>query len=852
MTDPSPGPPRMPVPEIWGNVPQRNRNFTGRQDLLEELKTRAGAADRSGISATAIVPQALYGLGGVGKTQLAIEYAYRYAGDYQLVWWIPAEQIPLVRSTLAALAPRLGITGIPPTRVEDLVTAVLDALRRGQPYERWLLVFDNADQPESIRAYIPPGPGDVLVTSRNRHWARHVEALQVDVFSREESLAYLRRRVTGIESADAERLAEELGDLPLALEQAAALLAETALKVSVYLDLLAEESDRVLGENPPPTDYPVPVAAAWSLSVARLREETPYAMELLQLCAFFGPAPISLDLLDRGKYVLGPPRQDTLGDRILMGRAIRALGRYSLAKIDNYRQTLEVHRIIQRLIRNELDAEVQAAMKHEVHLLLAASDPGDPDNFENWPKYAELLNHENPAQLVTSETDHGRRLYQNIVRYLYSSGDYPSALAAADKALKQWTIDSGENSEYVLIMSRLKASVLRAVGRYQEAYELANATFEQMKETLGSDHEETLILMNGLCVDLRVRGDFKGSLELNETSVKLHREVFGSDHPRTYAALNNLAEDLELNSKYAAARQLSEDLYEEKRGFYIRDDHPQVLFTLNALARVMREEGNFLEAREKAKQAYDGYRDLVRQHAFPEGHAWVMQQVVDFSTASRAAGTDPESLALAQEAYDRYRRAFGTQHAATLAAAFNLSNAQRILGDLESARGLLATTEKQCRVVFGDTHPYTLASALNLSIIRRRMGEAEAARDQLAKIYVALGGSMGTTSHPALICGVNLANALSDLGRTAEAVKVNEDALPQLTELLGADHPHTLTCAANLALDLRQLGETQRADDLAHETIARYRRRLGDDHPEVIAATAGERQDLGIEVPVLF
>ena len=251
MTDHSPEPSRMAVPEIWGNVPQRNRNFTGREGLLEELRGRAYASDRPGVSATAIVPQALYGLGGVGKTQLAIEYAYRYAGDYQLVWWIPAEQIPLVRSTLAALAPRLGITGIPPNRVEDLVAAVHDALRRGQPYERWLLIFDNADQPELIREYMPPGPGHVLVTSRNRGWQRHVEALQVDVFRREESLAYLQRRVEGIEPADAVLLADELGDLPLALEQAAALLAETALTVSAYLDLLARESDRVLGESTP-------------------------------------------------------------------------------------------------------------------------------------------------------------------------------------------------------------------------------------------------------------------------------------------------------------------------------------------------------------------------------------------------------------------------------------------------------------------------------------------------------------------------------------------------------------------------------------------------------------------------
>ena len=381
MADQVAEPFRAAVPLIWGGVPQRNRNFIGREDLLTELHSRS-----DGTKPTAVLPQAIHGLGGVGKTQLAIEYIYRYASEYQVVWWIPADEVALVRSTLAGLAKRLGITGIAPDRVEDTVAAVLDALRRGEPYDRWLIIFDNADQPNQIREFIPQGPGYVIVTSRNRGWTQIVEAMQVDVFTRDESLRYLSRRVPGINPDGAARLAEELGDLPLALEQAAALLSETGvLTVDVYLRLLSDESDRILGETPAPTDYPVPVAAAWSLSVMRLREKTPHAMELLQRCAFFGPAPISLDLLNRGRHAVGPPLKVTLSDPILMDRAIRALGRYSLAKIDNYRRTIEMHRIIQRLIRNELDSEDRFAMRHEVHLLLAASDPGDPDKKDNWP-----------------------------------------------------------------------------------------------------------------------------------------------------------------------------------------------------------------------------------------------------------------------------------------------------------------------------------------------------------------------------------------------------------------------------------------------------------------------------------
>lgn len=845
----SPEPSRLPVPDIWGNVPQRNKNFTGREELLAELRRRVEQTP-----ATAVLPQALHGIGGVGKTQLAIEYAYHFADQYQVVWWVPADQIALVRSTLAALAPRLGLIGIAPGRVEDAVTAVLDALRRGQPYKRWLLVFDNADQPELIREFMPLGPGHVIVTSRNRGWADVVDALEVDVFTREESRRYLKRRVPAIVQGDADRLADELGDLPLALEQAAALLAQTVMTADVYLGLLGEESDRVLGENPKPSDYPLPVAAAWSLSVTRLSEQAPYALELLQRCAFFGPAPIPLELLDRGRYVLGSPLKDTLRDPILMSRAIRALGRYSLARIDNFRRTLEVHRIIQRLIRNELDPAVRFSMRHEVHLLLAASDPDDPDSIENWPKYAELLGHVGPAEVVTCRSDEVRRLAQNIVRYLYVTGNYTSALASADKALTHWTADSadGENNKYVLIMSRLKAQVLRALGRYQESYELAVRTLERMRTVLGEDHEETLILMNGHCVDLRARGDFKASLELTKSSFEHHKAIFGTDHPRTLAAMNNLAEDFELNSDYSAARELNEELYEEKRVVYHANDHPLVLLTLNALARIMREEGHYDEARTASRQAYDGYQDLVRQHVLAEGHPLVLQQAVDFSAALRAAGADPESLEVAQDVYDRYTLAFGPDHAATLAAAANLSNAHRVGGDLSQAWKLMEDTVQRYRNLFGEDHPYALGSSLNLSIINRRLGEVGAARRSLEAVQGGLSRLLGRNKHPTLLCAVNLATTLAELGDAKSAAKLGEETLPQLADVLGRDHPHTLTCAANLALDLKTLGQTQRAADLASDTLERYRRALGDDHPEVRAAESGQRQDLGIEIPVVF
>jgi tetratricopeptide (TPR) repeat protein len=835
------------VPAVWGNVPQRNKNFTGRTELLADLRKRVT------IGATALVPHALHGLGGVGKTQLAIEYAHRYASDYQVIWWIRADQTALVRSSLAGLAQRLGIAGVDPGRVEESVTAVLDALRRGEPHARWLLVFDNADQPELIEAFMPTGPGDVIITSRNRHWERAADALEVNVFARQESKEFLRLCVDGISDADADRLAEEFGDLPLGLEQAAAWLAQTAMTVDAYLDLLREEHSRILAENPPPPGYPVPVAAAWSLSVTRLRTQTPDAMELLQFCAFFGPAPIPLEFLELGRFIVDSPLQVTLKDPILLGRAIRALGRYALARIDNHRRTLEVHRIIQRLIRDELDGDTRYRLRHGVHMVLAAADPGDPDEVDNWPRYAELLGHVGPSDVVKSQSTEVRRLAQNVVRYLLITGDYSEALRSADKALTMWGADSTPDGLYILVMTRLKIQILQALAEYQQAYALSAPTLDRMRKVLGEDHEETLILMNCRCIDLWARGEFAESLDFTKATLKRHQEVFGDDHPRTFAAKNNFAEAQELNGDYVAARQLQQRMYNEKLTFYGRDDHPRVLFTLDALGRTTLAEGHIGDALQLLEQAYNFFQRHVDAQVLLESNSWVLQQAVDLSIARRAMGDYAGALNIAEGAYERYQRThLSPTHPRTLAAAVSLGNAQRLAGDVQAAAKLLDDTSRRYEEVFGAQHPYTLSCKANLAITRRHLGDVAGARGLLESAAEGLSARLGPLHHHTLICHVGLATVLAELGDAEQAARRGEDAYKGLAVVLGEDHPHTLASAANFALDLRALGRGQRADELAELTRERYQRILGFEHPDAKAAAEGCRIDVGIELHATF
>ena len=233
--------PRLPgtMPRVW-NIPARNPGFTGRDGLLVALRTALLAGDKA-------VVQALHGMGGVGKTQLAAEYAYLFAGTYDLAWWLNSEQAGLIGDQFAALGIALGCVQAG-AGTEAVRAVVLAELReRG----RSLLVFDNAENPADITGWLPGGGGHVLITTREQGWTEVAAPVEVDVLGRCESVAILQSRVTALGGADADELASELGDLPLAIAQAAGFMAETGMAADQYLSLLRTRTGQLLAQSAP-------------------------------------------------------------------------------------------------------------------------------------------------------------------------------------------------------------------------------------------------------------------------------------------------------------------------------------------------------------------------------------------------------------------------------------------------------------------------------------------------------------------------------------------------------------------------------------------------------------------------
>ncbi|MCO5988909.1 FxSxx-COOH system tetratricopeptide repeat protein [Actinoallomurus spadix] len=809
-------------PPVWGNVPPRNINFTGREELLTDLHQRLRAGT------TAVLPHALHGMGGVGKSQLAIEYVYRHTTDYDLIWWVPAEGTGQVRQSLTELAAQLGLPVA--GEVNVAVPAALEALRIGRPYRNWLLIFDNAEDLDSVRQFFPTdGPGKVLVTSRNPHWSHVAHTLEVDVFDRAESTELLRMRDPDLDDKTAGELASALGDLPLAIEQAAVWLAETGMPVGEYLELFSEKASELMAQGAPP-DYPVPVAAAWNVSLERLHETDPAALQLLRVCAFFAPEPISRRLLSGGRHIDGPEELvRTLADPIRLGRALRAINQYALAKISHRHNTVQLHRLVQRVLLDQLTPQETAELRHCAHMLLANSDPNDPESPDTWPLYASLLPHVEFTRLIECDDPWAHQLVINLFDFLYRWGDYQGYEDLARRTFKVWTERLGERHEQTLVAELKLGKALRTLGHYSEAYRHDLHAREILVADLGDDHERSLEAQGYICADLRCLGKFGEALEINQQLYAAARRRFGPDDPFTLEHAFFLGMILRLNGQPKEAEELDQDTH-RRRSRVLGEDHLNTFSALAAMAVDGMELGRFRESRDLQRQITQRMR-----MKYGDSHPGTIENLNALSAMERRAGDHDEALRLSTQALELSRARYGDGSPDSVAAALNHTVSLRQAGDLAGAVELGRTVRDQYVGLYGAEHPNTLAAGLNLAVALRLMGQVTKARELNEEILSDLVRQLGLGHPRSLACAINLASDIFAMGDAETARQRDVETLEHARQSGGDDHPTTLACALNLALDLRALGEDAEAEARFTDTLARYRRVLGDAHPATIS-----------------
>jgi tetratricopeptide (TPR) repeat protein len=584
-------------PEI-SNLPARNRNFSGRGELLEELHARLQVE-----SAAAVVPTgAVHGLGGVGKTQLALEFAHRFASDYDIAWWVPAELPTSATAALAGLAGRLGIEDV--ADQSAMVAGLFDQLRKR---DRWLLVYDNAERPDRLAGLLPPGGGgQLLVTSRWGAWGQQAVPLRVNVLAREESIAFLAKRTGSGDQAALDELGELLGDLPLALEETSAYLEETGGGLVEYLGLVRERARELFGLNQPAEDERGDqrrVATVWSLSLDRVHQQAPAAEALLCLCAFLAPE-IPRGLPREQPGVLPEELAQAVSDPLAYNRMLGVVGRYSLATVTP--TTISVHRLVQAVIQARIGDEGERRWAEIAVGLLRASFPNKSWEVATWPTCERLLPHAlavaGHAERLGVAGEQAGWLLDRTSRYLRERGQYQQARPIAELAVAVTEAALGPGDPEVAWRCDQLGLVqyeLRDLAGAREQLERAVAIGET---ALGADHQFVAVWRNDLGGVLRSLGDLAGARAQFERALEISEAVLGPDHGSMAIRRGNLGNVLRDLGDLEGARVQMKRAIEIGEAIY-GPDHPDMAVGRSSLGLLLQDLGDLGGAKVQLERA---------------------------------------------------------------------------------------------------------------------------------------------------------------------------------------------------------------------------------------------------------
>ncbi|MEU4441719.1 FxSxx-COOH system tetratricopeptide repeat protein [Actinosynnema sp. NPDC050801] len=608
--------PHGPSARVW-SIPARLARFTGRGQLLDDLRNAL-------LSRVPTVVQAVHGMGGVGKTTTAIEHAHRHADEYDIAWWVPSGAAELIPDRLAELARALRLAD--PTETADIAIARL--LGELRTRDRWLVIFDNAEDPAALTEYLPTGPGHVVITSRNPDWTDIAHPLGVAEFTRAESVRLLRERARLTES-DADRIAEALGDLPLAVDQAAALLADTNITAETYLALLAERTHDLLARGQ------TSAAASWTVALDRLAADDPAAAQLLTLISWLAPEPVPLTMIAEQREHLSGPLATVVADPLALAATLGTIRRRAMARVSP--DSLHLHRVPAALLR----ARSEQSWADVALRVVFAAAPGDPwNNPAQWPVWRQLLPHVLTAADLGRDVDLVLELVERAASYLRSRGEPGQALPLHERIHEMLRTRHGDDHRRTLASARNLANCLSDVRDYQRARELHETTLARSRAVLGEHDAHTMNSMNDLATVMWRMHEFEAARALGEEVLAYRRSVSGQDDASTLVAANSLANILRGLGEGELARELHEDTFTRRRRL-LGEDHPDTLASANNLGFALQVLGEFERARELHEDT------LARcQRVLGEGHPQALQSAGNLVNTLRGLGEHERADAL--------------------------------------------------------------------------------------------------------------------------------------------------------------------------------------------------------------
>ncbi|HEY1351383.1 MAG TPA: tetratricopeptide repeat protein [Ktedonobacteraceae bacterium] len=834
-------PPLSPAVEIclpiWSLPWRRNPFFTGRAEILQALHAAFNADEDGPGQALAIC-----GLGGIGKTQTAIEYAYRYRDAYQLVFWIRAETSELLIADFTSLAAALALPEQHDQNQSHIVAAVKRWLSR---QSRWLLVLDNVEDLGVVSEFLPETiGGHLLLTTRMQSTGQIAQQIRLEKLSPQESILFLLRRAKLLASPVlpdnlpqdhwlvARDVARTMDGLPLALDQAAAYIEETGCGLRGYLERYRQRRITLLrrrgGLLP---EHPESVVATWSLSFEKIERRCPAAAELLYLCAFLHPDALAEHIITTGASELTPELHVLATDPIELDEAIGVLTTFSLLRRDPDRHTLSLHRLLQVVLREHMSEQTRRLWaERAVHVVERAFPQV---SFTTWQE----------CQLCL-----------------------PHALACAE-LIEQLDLQLPES---IRLLNKA-GSYLRERAQYAEAQRLLSRSLALGEQTLAPDAPLLAESLHHLGILAQDQGKYTWSEELLQRALTIYRQIWGSEHLTVAQCLSNQAENYRVLARLAEMETLAQQalaIREQALG----PDHPDVGKSLTQLAALYHGQGKYARAEPLYQRAL-----AICQQAWGPEHIDVAAILNNLASLYDSLGRYAEAEPLYQRALAFCEKQLGDQHIYTAISLYNLAETYRSQGDYVRATPLhqralaireqtlgaghphvgkslnllaeIALTQQQYTTAeaqasralaiweqaLGEDHHYIAIGVDTLARVRRaqhRLAEGETLARRAVQIFQHL---WGDDSHVAGSFNT-LAEILCDQLACEQAEQLLLDALEIQERLLGPAHPHTARSLHNLGTLCLARQDYSRAEGYLTRALAIRRHALRPQHADLIAS----------------
>jgi len=718
---------------VVGDIPQKPSVFRRRADLLAQLDRR---------EATGPLIRVITGMPGVGKTQLAAEYARaRVTAGWRLVAWVNAEDTGTMLAGLAAVADAAGLAEDDTGRYAgDVGPAVRHRLEMDG--HRCLLVFDNATDPDVVRPFVPAdGAACVLIITNRQPVADLGVRVPVDVFTPRDAMAFLTDQ-TGMADAEGSTLAAELGYLPLALAQAGAVIARQHLGYRAYINRLQArpaEGYVIRGEV---EAHPGGVASAVLLSLDAVRggDRSGVCIGLLEIMAVLSAAGVRQD------FLLAAGRAGVLargGHRVtadLVDQMLAQLARWSLLTFSLDGQTIIAHGLVTRVLRHEL-----ARQGHLTAVCRAA---------------ASVL--ETRAQALVGSPDR------------QAARDIPAQVASLSRNIAGSPGEADQGLEKVLLRLRLLAlyHLIELGDSASQATAVGEPLTADLERLLGPDHPDTLTSRTNLASAYQAADKPAEAIPLFEQALFGRERLLGPDHPDTLSSRINLA------SAYQAAGRAAEAVVLLRLTLAARErllgaDHLDTLESCRNLAAAYRKAGRVAEAIPLLERIVMG-----RERLLGADHLDTLESCRNLAAAYREAGRVAEAIPLLERMVEAWERLLGADHPSALGSRNNLAAAYREAGRVAEAIPLLEQTVATCERLLGPDHPHTLTSRGNLAAVYRDAGRVSEAIPLFEQTLAGRERVLGPDHPHTVTARSNLDLAYAETGRTGLSLHGRGAAVP--------------------------------------------------------------------------